>query len=59
MNDTKDYKYLGWMNGWKETPKEWGECPHTNSLRRERMAECWTRVYCDKCQVYVDIDSSG
>jgi len=55
-------KDLGWMNGWKEVPVEVQNCTHDWKSGKKTEADhrrCYTKVTCEVCGYYYEIDSSG
>jgi hypothetical protein len=57
----KEYKSLGWSNGWTVTPDEVTECRNAKHERRSQSRSSRgleTILVCDICKYYYKIDSS-
>lgn len=52
------FKYLGYANGWEETPEEVTDC-HGKEHKLNYISEpyCVTVYLCEKCKYYYRIDS--
>lgn len=54
-----EYKNLGTMNMWKETPEEVEKCREENhTLQEVNLGTCWNEYYCEICHIRYTIDSS-
>ena len=58
----KEYKFLGWANGWlTKEPEELAECRKHKHERREQSRSnrgLETILVCDDCKYYYKVDSS-
>ena len=58
MEQKQKKEFLGWANGWKETPEIVKECNAQKHKTREGgIGNCLHEVTCDICGYYYKYDS--
>ena len=54
-----EYKNLGCVNGWNESPQEYKDCVDACHTREEiALGRCYHKKVCHTCKIYWTIDSS-
>lgn len=59
INHLNKWKDLGFVNGWRENPKEYDACKaQGHKLIETNIGTCLNRWECPICKIHFDVDSS-